>query len=108
MSPIAVAAYETLAAGRAKGDYLCTKIDIKFPIENTAHWIDPCVEAAGLLDFNFHDLRHTAASRWVSKGVPLAIVSECLGHSNIQMTMRYAHGMPDNDERAVIAMMAYY
>jgi integrase len=38
-----------------------------------------------------HDLRHTFASRLVSKGVPIFDVSKLLGHKSIAMTMRYAH-----------------
>jgi integrase len=38
----------------------------------------------------------------------LAVVSRYLGHANIQMTMRYAHMSPDDDERAITAMMHIY
>jgi hypothetical protein len=41
-------------------------------------------------------------------GVPLAVVSRYLGHADIQMTMRYAHLSPDNDERPIAAMMSVY
>src|ERR1019366_2006618 len=98
LARVGVEAYERLVAGKAEGEYLCTNIDSQYPIENIDYWFAPCMEAAGIADFNFHDLRHTAASRWVSKGVPLAVVASYLGHQNIQMTMRYSHCMPDNDE----------
>ena len=39
----------------------------------------------------FHVLRHYYASRLVKKNVPLIVVKELLGHSDIKMTMRYAH-----------------
>lgn len=43
-----------------------------------------------------HMLRHTCASRLVSKGVPLAKVMLWMGHTSIQTTMRYSHLMPQD------------
>jgi integrase len=48
-----------------------------------------------------HDLRHAAASKMIEAGVDLITVSKILGHSSIQMTMRYAHPTPENMKRAV-------
>lgn len=53
-------------------------------------WKTACARA-GLTDVVMHDLRHTFASRLVMCGVPLIHVSKLLGHSDIRMTMRYAH-----------------
>lgn len=43
-----------------------------------------------------HTCGHTAASWLFQAGVPLIEVARQLGHSRIQMTMRYAHLAPDN------------
>lgn len=55
----------------------------------------------GITDLRFHDLRHTAATLMVMGGIDLVTVSQILGHSTIQMTMKYAHPTPENKRRAV-------
>lgn len=56
---------------------------------------------AGIKDMRFHDLRHTAATLMVMGGIDLVTVKEILGHSSIEMTMRYAHPTPENKRKAV-------
>ena len=46
---------------------------------------------AGIEDVRLHDLRHTVASQAVLNGVPLTVTARLLGHSDVRMTMRYAH-----------------
>lgn len=46
---------------------------------------------ADIQDFTFHSIRHSAASLLVSHGVSIAVVSEILGHSSLEMTKRYSH-----------------
>ena len=46
---------------------------------------------AGIADVRLHDLRHTVASQAVLNGVPLPVTARLLGHSDVRMTMRYAH-----------------
>lgn len=49
---------------------------------------------AGLRPVQWHTCRHSFASHLVMRGAPLKVVQELLGHSTIQMTMRYAHLAP--------------
>ena len=42
-----------------------------------------------------HLMRHTFASHAVLAGVPIRVVQEWLGHSDISITMRYAHLSPE-------------
>lgn len=57
-------------------------------------------KGAGLTDFRFHDLRHTFASWARQNGADIADVKDALGHSDISMTMRYAHIKPDAQNTA--------
>lgn len=42
-----------------------------------------------------HDLRHGMATFWLASGVPVKVVSERLGHSNIGITLQtYGHAIP--------------
>lgn len=60
-------------------------------------WIR-AVADAGLQDFRFHDLRHTFAS-WARKGgADLISLRDALDHSSIDMTMRYAHIVSDQQQ----------
>jgi len=46
---------------------------------------------AGIKDFRFHDLRHTAATRMADRGADAFTLMKILGHSDIRMTSRYTH-----------------
>ncbi len=50
---------------------------------------------AGISDFRFHDLRHSAATEMLRAGVDSRIVATVLGHRSMSMMRRYAHVAPD-------------
>jgi integrase len=56
---------------------------------------------AGLQDVTWHTFRHTFASRLTGGGADLVTVKELLGHSEISVTMRYAHTNREAKARAV-------
>lgn len=63
------------------------------------------MKRAGLTDFRFHDLRHTAASYFAGHGAGLHQISELLGHSSYQVTRRYTH-LVEKDMAAIVATTA--
>src|SRR5262249_28165316 len=63
------------------------------------------VKAAKLVDFHFHDCRHHFASRLVMSGADLYTVKELLGHSEFEMTQRYAHLSPEHKAKVVQLLM---
>ena len=52
------------------------------------HW-SGALTAAGLTGVRIHDLRHTFATWLGQSGTPIETVSKLLGHSSLQITMRY-------------------
>lgn len=71
------------------------------PLRSGRDWFEPAVEAANLKDYTWHCNRHTFASRLVMAGVDIRTVAQLMGHSTIQMTMRYAHLAPEHSQAAV-------
>jgi len=56
---------------------------------------------AGLQGVSLHSLRHSHASSLLSNGVPIAVVSERLGHSDQNITLSiYSHALPADTKAA--------
>jgi integrase len=72
------------------------------PKVNNAH--DRAVKVGGLARFRLYDLRHTWATRAAESGIDLVTLAALLGHSRIQMVLRYAHPSQDHQARSVEKM----
>lgn len=99
---------------RLLGEAWDTRLDLVFPNaigglmiphNLSKRGFKPILEKAGLPDFKFHCLRHTAATMLLNRGVFVKVVSKILGHSDITTTLRiYAHVTQDMQQAAVRAM----
>jgi integrase len=74
-----------------------------YPVDTFRNHWQRLREHLKLLDdkeFVPHMLRHTCASRLVSKGIPLFKVMQWMGHKSIETTLRYSHLVPDDLDAA--------
>jgi len=83
-----------------------------FPFNNRwmRHTWDNVRDHLGMSDdpqFVTYTCRHTCASRMVMQGIPLPVVQQWLGHSNITQTMNYAHLSPTTLFNAAASMDDY-
>lgn len=70
---------------------------------------DRLLKRIGLPHVRFHDLRHSAATLLLSMGVPMKVVQELLGHSNIHITMDvYSHVLPSMQREAADKMNTFF
>jgi len=89
----------------AAGDYI-------FPLDGDPEksmirvdWLHlGALKDSGVARFRLYDLRHTFATRAAESGVDLVTLAALLGHSNIQMVMRYAHPQAEHKANAIRKM----
>jgi integrase len=58
------------------------------------------LKKAGLDKIRFHDLRHTFASQFMMKSGNIYDLQKLLGHTKVEMTMKYAHLTNDHMQKA--------
>lgn len=92
VTPIPSPALNELKKIRGVGAALVFPSEMKpdQPMEFKKQWYK-ALEQAGIENFRFHDLRHTAASYLVMRGATLHETAEILGHKDLSTTQRYAH-----------------
>lgn len=73
------------------------------PIELKKAWAT-ALKRSEVIDFRWHDIRHTTASYLAMNGASLAEIAEILGHKTLQMVRRYSH-LSDSHVSNVLASM---
>ena len=105
--PLNELAFETFSLWKAQSKHTSPG-SLVFPSPQTGKIMDNCntawrslLKRANIQNFRWHDMRHDFASQLVMGGVDLNAVRELLGHSDMKMTLRYAHLAPENKLQAV-------
>ena len=96
--------FKTLQGVVRKSEYFFCDPETGKPYHSIKTSFGKALKRAKLEGVRFHDLRHTAATMMVMSGVDLVTVKEILGHSSIEMTMRYAHPTTEGKMNAVNAL----
>jgi integrase len=93
-----------LESENIKGDYLFPGrgTDAAIVKVNAAH--TATVKRCKVVPFRLYDLRHTWATRAAMAGVDLVTLAAMLGHSRIQMVLRYAHPTEEHQFAALQKM----
>ena len=75
---------------RVDWDFIFSSDQKNQPVDIRKAW-NNAIKQAGIEDFRFHDLRHSAASYLAMNGASLAEIADVLGHKTLQMVKRYSH-----------------
>lgn len=73
------------------------------PMDLRQPW-EKALKQAGIEDFHFHDLRHSAASYLAMNGASLNEIAAVLGHKTLAMVQRYAH-LSESHKAGVVERM---
>jgi integrase len=96
-----------LKKGRRSEDFVFTRNNGE-PITCMKEAFFVACKRAGIEDFRFHDLRHTAASLLAGGGCDIITLQNILGHKSLSMTQRYAHLIPERHQKAREIMESFW
>jgi integrase len=102
-----VAALQEIKEGKKYSDFVFLKGEGKsehaqnIPSSRFRPAFDLARARAKLPELHMHDLRHTAASHMLMAGTDLRTLASILGHSTLQMVLRYTHLLDEHKLNAV-------
>ncbi|MBX9253560.1 tyrosine-type recombinase/integrase [Desmonostoc muscorum CCALA 125] len=65
--------------------------NFNYALKKLAYEKNICDESGDIYQFHSHQFRHTVGTRMINNGVPIHIVQRYLGHTSLEMTLRYAY-----------------
>ena len=101
--------YETLWNWRKKrlgSDQVFTNNNGQ-PIRSIRTAFERALQRAGIEDFRFHDLRHTAASQMYMSGLDIKFIKEIGGWKTLQMVDRYSHISTEHKRVSMLIFESY-
>jgi integrase len=102
LNSVAMDALKVLAK-RSNGNGAVIRKPSGLEIYSCRKWFEACLKKAAIVDFCWHDLRHTFGTRLRRNKVPLEDIAALLGHDlgRNSITARYAHADLDRLREAV-------
>ena len=91
LDPEATQFFAAVCNKRRRNDCIFTDDGKQWKKDSAKGMMEAACKAAEIEPLTFHELRHSAASRWARQGLSLAQIAQQLGHADIRMTQRYAH-----------------
>ncbi|MEA1947494.1 MAG: site-specific integrase [Thermodesulfobacteriota bacterium] len=70
------------------------------PVKEIKRSFNSALKRAGIVNFRFHDLRHTFASQLIMKGGTLKDVQELLGHKTMTMNLKICTSYPGTQKES--------
>lgn len=91
LDPEAIQFFTAVCHKRRRNDFIFADGGKQWKKDSAKGLMEAACQAAEIEPLTFHELRHSAASRWARQGLSLAEIAQQLGHADIRMTQRYAH-----------------